>query len=204
MREVKTYSDFFIRLSILCILSLLGACAEPMCRVPLPPEKPVETHPGVWAFVDTSKKTLSVERDGQQIAFFPGVALGAAGAGKKIQRGDDLTPIGRYRVVSVRHSEKFRWFIEIDYPSIQDAERALKERRIDRSTFDRIKLAHDNGKLPPQDTVLGGHIGIHGVGKGNIEIHRKINWTSGCLALDNDQICKLASLIRPGVVVDIQ
>ena len=57
---------------------------------------------------------------------------------------------------------------------------------------------------PPQDTVLGGHIGIHGIGEGNPEIHRRFDWTQGCIALTNEEIEQLANLVGIGAKVVIR
>ena len=58
---------------------------------------------------------------------------------------------------------------------------------------------------PPQDTPLGGQIGIHGLGHGNPGIHNAgINWTSGCVALDNRQIEALRPWVKVGMRVEIR
>jgi len=51
---------------------------------------------------------------------------------------------------------------------------------------------------------LGGGIGIHGIGRGDLDIHRQYNWTNGCVALDNDQITDLARWIGVGTRVVIR
>ena len=60
------------------------------------------------------------------------------------------------------------------------------------------------GKTPPQDTPLGGQIGIHGIGNGDQDIHHNYNWTNGCIALTNEQIDQLGKWIKPGVLVNIR
>ena len=61
-----------------------------------------------------------------------------------------------------------------------------------------------NGRTPPQNTPLGGHIGIHGVGAGDPRIHTNFNWTNGCVALTNEQVTRLAALIKVGTRVEIR
>jgi lipoprotein-anchoring transpeptidase ErfK/SrfK len=51
---------------------------------------------------------------------------------------------------------------------------------------------------------LGGHIGIHGVGRGDLRIHQQFDWTQGCIALTNEQIEQLQNLVRVGDRVVIQ
>ena len=96
------------------------------------------------------------------------------------------------------------FFIGINYPSPADAERGLREGVIDEKTFQRIIAAHREGKIPPQNTALGGNIGIHGLGDANPNVHRLVNWTNGCIALDNAQIEELAQLVSPGMLLEIK
>lgn len=135
---------------------------------------------------------------------FNNIAWGAAGVREKHRRGDDVTPRGAYKVAWIRRQSKFLHFIGLNYPSLADAQRALTDGRIDRQTFERIRLAHSRGEVPPQDTPLGGFIGIHGVGKGSLAIHRVANWTGGCVAVENGQIQRLTGIVRIGTVVEIR
>ena len=157
-----------------------------------------------WVLIDTKRKILVVYKQGRPPRVFKGLALGAANAGLKRRRGDDITPLGRYRIHSIRPSAKFKIFMHLDYPNMDDAQRALDDRRIDRGTYALIEGAHRRGDLPPQNTPLGGLIGIHGLGRGSRIIHRFANWTAGCMALDNRQIVELSTMIHRGVVVEIR
>lgn len=194
---------------VLVVLCLLIGCVPPpeptpppsvveLCEVPSPHER------GTWILIDTKSEQLSVMREGKVEASFPNVAFGAAGPGRKKRQGDDVTPLGNYHVTEVRRSSRFNYFIGLDYPSSEDASRALREGRIDRKTYNRVREAHVRGTTPPQDTILGGHIGIHGVGRGDIEVHRMVNWTSGCIALEDSQLLQLLPWIKCGMVVKIQ
>jgi len=195
--------------SILTLLLIAGGCTPPP---PLPSEEPPqevvcvvpESEGGSYLLVDTRRDTLSVMRDGRIEKSFENIAFGSAGAGRKRRRGDDITPQGRYRITEIRRSGKFGHFIALDYPSLEDAQRALNDKRITPATFELIRASHLQGKPPPQDTILGGHIGIHGVGKGDPKIHQFINWTSGCIALEDRQLIQLLPWIRCGMVVKIQ
>ena len=59
------------------------------------------------------------------------------------------------------------------------------------------------GQTPPQNTALGGYIGIHGLGNRDPAIHKKMNWTDGCIALTDEQIEQLAQWIDVGTRVVI-
>lgn len=158
-----------------------------------------------WLLVDTKKDVLMVMRGNQQLKAFPHVALGSSGVGIKYRRGDNKTPVGVFRVGWINENSRFKTFIGLDYPNIDYAQRALRDNRIDALTYERIRAAWVNGYTPPQDTPLGGQIGIHGVGHGDPEIHRAgINWTSGCVALDNQQIAALRPWVKIGMRVEIR
>jgi len=158
-----------------------------------------------WLLVDTRADTLSVMQGNRPVEVFQQIALGASGAGVKTRRGDNKTPIGVFRVGWINPNSRFRTFIGLDYPNIEYAERALREQRIDVLTYARIRNAWTNGRTPPQDTPLGGQIGIHGVGAGDPKVHSAgINWTSGCIALDNRQIEALKPWVKLGMRVEIR
>ena len=195
----------------LCVLIYVSTSVA--CRtVPGPPgvsekkEKQIatqqRTHP--WLLVDSAHDRLVVYREGAPGLVFNNIAVGAAGVQEKLRRGDDVTPRGTYRVAWIRRQSKFVHFIGLNYPSIADAQRGLESGRIDRHTFERIKYAHARGEVPPQDTALGGFIGLHGVGKGSLEVHRMANWTGGCIAVENAQIKQLTDMVRLGTVVEIR
>jgi murein L,D-transpeptidase YafK len=135
---------------------------------------------------------------------FTHLAFGAAGVKEKRRMGDDVTPRGIYTIGWIRSESKFVHFIGLNYPSLEDADRGLASGVIHRGAYDRIKRALEIGATPPQDTALGGFIGIHGVGRGSLEIHQLANWTAGCIALDNQQIRRLARLIHIGMRVQIK
>ena len=152
-----------------------------------------------------SKQTLLVKH-GNKIAKRFHVALGSGGAGDKRQRGDDKTPIGVYRIVKFRDSDKFFLFMMLNYPNVKDAFFGLKDKVIDRNQFDEIIHALKEGKIPPQNTKLGGFIGIHGLGEVDPErlaIHEHYNWTQGCIALTNAQIEDLRHYVSVGTKVVI-
>lgn len=152
-----------------------------------------------------SKQTLLVKR-GDKIARRFHVALGSGGPGDKRHRGDDKTPIGVYRIVKLKNDSKFFLFMLLNYPNVKDAFFGLKDKVINRTQFDEIIDAVKEGKVPPQNTKLGGFIGIHGIGQVDPErlaIHEHYNWTQGCIALTNDQIEDLRHYVSVGTKVVI-
>ncbi|MGB5063029.1 MAG: L,D-transpeptidase [Candidatus Competibacter sp.] len=188
---------------------LIGGCTTnevqtPPTPPPLAPNRAtVPNEP--WLLVDTKADRLVIMRGEQPVQVFHQVALGSSGAGLKFRRGDNKTPLGVFRVGWINDHSRFKKFIGLDYPNLDYAEQALREHRIDRLTYERIRSAWVSGRTPPQDTPLGGQIGIHGVGIGDPGVQSAgINWTSGCVALDNRQIDALRPWVKVGMRVEIR
>lgn len=183
----------------------LGGCSTTV--EPPPPETLTTISPrsGTWLLIDTKADTLSVMHGERPTKVFKGIAMGSSGAGIKARRGDNKTPLGTFRVGWFNDQSKFKRFIGLDYPNPEYAERALREHRIDQRTHDQIQAAWSFGQTPPQETALGGQIGIHGIGAGNPSVHQAgINWTSGCVALTNQQIDDLRPWVQKGMHVEIR
>ncbi len=158
----------------------------------------------VWIEINTQKQQLLIKRGDKTIATLTDIAIAQNGSGYKREQGDNITPIGHYRIAWINKKSPYYRFFGLDYPSISDAFRALNLGRIDHKTYYRIIDKHMANEPPPQDTVLGGNIGIHGLGKGDIKIHRLMNWTHGCIALTNHQIVILSRWIEKGTRVEIK
>ena len=63
------------------------------------------------------------------------------------------------------------------------------------------------GRTPPQNTRLGGAIGIHGIGEetaDKLHIHDNLDWTEGCIALRNAEINELRPFLGLGTRVVIR
>ena len=159
---------------------------------------------GVWLLVDTQAMNLIVKRDQKTIDVFENISIGRNGAGFKEQRGDDVTPLGIYKISWINVNSPFRKFYGFNYPSRQNAKKALGDGLISRKTYRTIEKAHLQHRIPPQHTALGGRLGIHGLGHANRNIHNKMNWTHGCIALTNAQIDRLAKWINKGTMVKVK
>jgi murein L,D-transpeptidase YafK len=157
-----------------------------------------------WLLIDTHERVLSVMEADRPLAHFEGLAFGVAGVGMKQRYGDGLTPLGTFRLGWINRASRFERFFGLDYPNREHAELALQAGRIDQITYDRILSALDTGRTPPQNTPLGGAIGIHGIGSGDPDVHRTFNWTDGCIAMTNAQIRDLERWIRPGMTVVVR
>lgn len=157
-----------------------------------------------WILVDTTTATLSVMDAQQPVLELQDIAIGRYGTNTDKLHADNTTPIGRYRVTGIRHDSRFHRFIALDYPDVPRAQRAYAAGQIDRRQLQTIVAAHRRGKVPPQTTTLGGHIGIHGLGSGDPAMHRALNWTKGCIALTDAQIDALLQWVGIGTSVVIR
>jgi murein L,D-transpeptidase YafK len=157
-----------------------------------------------WIRVTSDRSRLELLDGEKVVRRFDGISLGQAGASEDRVQGDYTTPKGAFQITRINHDSPFEIFIELNYPTPAHAERALDQGVIDKYTYYRIVFAHKDGVPPPQNTPLGGHIGIHGVGRGDNGVHQAVNWTRGCIALTNEQIDELARYARPGMRVEIR
>lgn len=158
----------------------------------------------VWLLVDTQKLSMEVKKGDKTVAVLQNIAIGRSGAGEKNHRGDDVTPLGNFRIGWINEKSSFRKFYGLTYPSVEHADNALKSGKIDADTYESIARAHSSGRIPPQNTDLGGQIGIHGLGVGSLAIHKSMNWTHGCIALTNDQIDQLSQWVEKGTLVTVK
>lgn len=157
----------------------------------------------IWLLLSRSTHTLYLQKGPFALKSYK-VALGSGGRDGKLRRGDLRTPMGNYRIARIRHSDRFHLFLQLNYPNIQDAKRALIEQQITKTEYNAVLDAHIFGRMPPQNLVLGGQIGIHGIGIENIEkikIHQNIDWTEGCIALRNSEVDELIDYVSVGTKI---
>ena len=56
----------------------------------------------------------------------------------------------------------------------------------------------------PAGRGVGHSIGIHGVGSARLAgVHKETDWTLGCIALDDDEIDEVASMVKDGTRIVI-
>lgn len=157
-----------------------------------------------WILVDTTQLYLQVMQDDTPQLTLKNIAIGRFGASRSRMKGDNQTPIGTFHINWIKPHSRFYRFYGIDFPNKEVADLALTEGRISRQTWETIIRTIDTTGTPPQNTPLGGYIGIHGIGKGDEAVHARYNWTNGCIALTNTQIDQLAPWIRQGIKVVIR
>ncbi len=132
------------------------------------------------------------------------VSLGIDPVSPKRRRSDGATPEGLYYITYLKDKSRFHKFLGISYPNAVDAWHGLRSGLISPDEERRILKAVHDTSIPPQDTALGGGIGIHGGGviqnKNGKEVR---DWTEGCIALDDRAVDTLFELCRPGTLVII-
>jgi len=154
-----------------------------------------------WLLIDTSAQSLMVMEGKTVKQRFSNISVGRAGTAPLRQRGDNTTPLGSFHIAWVNRDSRYKTFFGFDYPNQPLAAKALRQGLIDPPTYDEITSAIRRGQLPPQNTPLGGYLGIHGLGRADPKIHAAMNWTQGCIALTNAQIDELARWIEVGMRV---
>ena len=106
--------------------------------------------------------------------------------------GDLRTPTGLYMIVDKRPHPRWRHFLLLDYPNLQD--------------LHRYWLAIEVGKIPRRGdgyAGIGGAVGIHGTDRPSLNRAGE-DWTFGCISLSNGDVDDLASLVPVGTLVLIE
>lgn len=181
-------------LFITCLVALLIYPLQHAVAAPAPAAD-------IWLSIDTDRLSLAVMRGDKELQTFNDIAIGSNGPTLSRKRGDATTPLGEFTITEIRRSKRFELFMAINYPNIDHTERAFQENRIDISEYKALREALDLGLPPLQSTSLGGQLGIHGLGLGDMKVHKSVNWTDGCIALTNEQLMELAGWVGVGTRV---
>lgn len=149
--------------------------------------------PRSWAvMVYKSRHELDVYYKGRLYNRYHAVFGRSLDHGTKLWEGDRRTPEGVYRIVGKHPSYRWRWFLTLNYPNMVDRE------RYDQLLQGRVLPVHGGRPVPE-----GGHIGIHGTDNPLLN-DGDVNWTTGCISVDNRDISELRRILPVGTVVIIQ
>lgn len=132
--------------------------------------------------VKSERKLLLLSR-GQPLRSYR-VSLGKQPSGPKQREGDLRTPEGLYWIDWRKASDKFNLSMHISYPNIRDLSRA------------------EAAGVPP-----GGMIMLHGTPLDEQYpewYFQGLDWTNGCIAMGNDDIREVWSLVRDGTLIEIR
>ncbi|MBU2650115.1 MAG: L,D-transpeptidase [Bacteroidetes bacterium] len=149
-------------------------------------DKTIRTSSGngsVAIIVDKYARTCTVYKSGKTVKVFP-IEMGKNWMNHKKMKGDHATPEGAYKITSKKDGNKTKYYkaLLIDYPNENDKQRFKKDKK---------------KGLIPQNADIGSLIEIHGGGG------RGEDWTSGCVALTNDNMDELFKLVSVGTPVTI-
>ena len=112
------------------------------------------------------------------------VALGGEPSGPKMRQGDHRTPEGLYVLDSRNPNSHFYKAFHISYPTSKD-----------------IAAAKKLGVSP------GGDIMLHGLPKEYAFVgkaHTLHDWTDGCIAVSNEEMDEIWTLVRVGTPIEIK
>ena len=129
--------------------------------------------------VEKSNRQLTIYRGQQPVKSYR-IALGRNPVGPKRVLGDGRTPEGRYAIDYRNERSAFYRALHISYPSRNDIEKA--------------RLL---GASP------GGAIMIHGLPNGVAAVGEGEDWTEGCIAVSNEAMDELWTLVADGTVIEI-
>ena len=150
----------------------------------------------------TSWAVMAYKSRHQVLVYFKGRLFGTLHAvfgrnrstGTKLWQGDSRTPEGLYTIVKKYPSRRFHWFLRLNYPNKVDRIRyeGLRE-------DDQVPMDEQEGKI----ARAGGAIGIHGTDQPILN-SGNVDWTTGCISVDNDAVFKLYELLPLGTIVVIK
>lgn len=135
-----------------------------------------------------SKRSLLLYRHGEFVKQYP-IVLGFKPEGRKRHQYDTKTPEGYYQINHKRPHERWRYFISINYPNRRDELIYAAEREAG-------LIPKAEGKTLP----IGFGIGIHGNDKPDKQ-SRGVDWTKGCIAMENDDIDEIYAIAAVGTPI---
>lgn len=120
---------------------------------------------------------------------------------------DLATPVGKYEICSIETSYVYDKFLQINYPNIEDMTEALRKGLITQAEYDKLKYEFYYKGCPDSGTAVGGHLGIQGQGRLNFLLKNLpfvYNWTDGSVAVSNEDIDEIFSVVKKGTKVVIK
>ena len=117
----------------------------------------------------------------------------------KLSKYDLITPIGKYSICKIDTNNIYYKKLLLNYPNIVDAAEALRLKTITKEEFLTISKSIQNGGCAFDKTILGSDIGIQGIGEYNLifkNLPFAFNWTNGSIAISNESIDELLSVVN--------
>lgn len=201
-----------IRALILFAAFLLLTCLSPLPETPTRHADVLEAllsplDGKIRLIIRKSQYTMTLYKGEAAVKTYHAVFGKGYGEGDKQRMGDRRTPEGDFYICTMNRSKRFYKFMGLSYPGLQHAEFGLKSGMISPVEYTMIRKAIEERLPPPWETRLGGAVGIHGRTIGAGDERRQpvdINWTDGCIALDNadvDEVYRVVSLGTPVTIL---
>jgi murein L,D-transpeptidase YafK len=168
-------------LIISCFCLLLAVCvliAANFNSNPLPPNAVADR-----VLVEKAARRLTLFRENKPVKTYR-VALGHSPVGPKEKEGDQRTPEGNYLIDFHKEDSDFHRALHVSYPG-----------------------PHDIDQATARGVSAGGDIMIHGIrnGIGWIgALHRRTDWTAGCVAVTNFEIEEIWRAVPDGTSIEIR
>jgi murein L,D-transpeptidase YafK len=156
--------------------------------------------------VDRSTFTINLYEDSTLIKSYR-ASFGKSLRKSKMRAGDGATPVGEYKICSIDTAYKYYKLFQLNYPNLDDATDALRMGWISQKQFDNIKFQFYYQGCIDYNSALGGNMGIHGIGKFNYILKNLpfvYNWTDGSIAVCDEDLDELYSVIKIGTKVVIR
>ena len=156
--------------------------------------------------IDRHSYTLGIYEDSVLIKNYR-VSFGKSVHTPKSRADDKGTPVGVYKICKIYNAHKYYKFFQINYPNLDDGAAALRKGWISQKEFNEIKFEYYYEGCTRYQKILGGNIGIQGIGELNYFIKNLpfvYNWTNGSIAMSNENIDEIYSVIREGTEVVIK
>ena len=80
----------------------------------------------IHILVDTDSRVLQVLRGTRVVASFEGVAIGRYGKSYFRRKGDNRTPLGKFRIGWITSNTRYHLFLGLTFPDLEAADRALQ------------------------------------------------------------------------------
>jgi murein L,D-transpeptidase YafK len=125
----------------------------------------------------------------------------------KLSKSDFITPIGKYKICRIDTNYIYYKKLYLNYPNIADAAEALRMKTISNDEFLAISNNVKSNNCSFVHTELGGDMGIQGIGEYNLVFKNLpfvFNWTNGSVAISNENIDELLSVVDIGTKVTIK
>ncbi|MEE6208028.1 MAG: L,D-transpeptidase family protein [Alphaproteobacteria bacterium] len=135
--------------------------------------------------VQKSKRIMFL-RHGDKVVRAYNISLGKQPVGAKTRRGDNKTPEGKYRIVSHNPHSAYHLSLKISYPTEKQKQQAQKNRY---SAGNDIMIHGWPNRAP--NLIFA-------------EIHRKLDWTAGCIAVTDTEIEEIYELVKDDTPIVIE